>query len=424
MRQILLVEDSKMFGRMVKAKIEKSFDVPVFWAKSLAETEKLLLMSKGSFSLALLDYSLPDAQHGEVIDRVVAEGITTFVFTGDLTDEVRNVVWSKKVADYILKEDPSSLDYIISAIRQVEENQGSMVLVVGDSPDYRISISELLYIRKFRVVTAVDGKSAMNILAEYPGIKLVITDFALSGMDGCSFCQKVREKYKQDRLAIIGFSSTNEGNIGARFIKSGANDFLIQRSFLVEEFYCRVNHCLETLNLIGKIREGAIRDFLTGLYNRRYFFDAGCELLSRCRQSGEGLACIMVDIDYFKKVNDTYGHAIGDLVIKGIGRMLGEDAGPKDIVARIGGEEFCILAPGVTNGDIFARFEDLRLKIETTAAAILPDAPPLSVTVSVGICCRTSDGLDQMMKLADDCLYRAKACGRNRVEIFKSVENN
>jgi len=424
MRQILLVEDSKMFGRMVKAKIEKIFDVPVFWAKSLAETENLLLMSKGNFSLALLDYSLPDAPHGEVIDRVVAEGITSFVFTSDVTDEVRNVVWSKKVADYILKEDPSSLDYIVSAIRQVEENQGSMVLIVGDSPDYRISISELLYIRKFRVVTAADGKSAMNILAEYPGIKLVITDFALSGMDGCSFCQKVREKYKQDRLAIIGFSSTNEGNIGARFIKSGANDFLIQRSFLVEDFYCRVNHCLETLNLIAKIREGAIRDFLTGLYNRRYFFDAGYELLSRCRQSGEGLACIMVDIDSFKKVNDTYGHAAGDQVIKGIARMLDEDAGPKDIVARIGGEEFCVLAPGVTNDAIFARFEALRLTIEATAAAISPDTPPLFVTVSIGICCSTNDSLEQIMKLADDCLYRAKACGRNRVEIFKSLENN
>ncbi|MBU1568715.1 MAG: diguanylate cyclase [Proteobacteria bacterium] len=424
MRQILLVEGSNMFGRLAKAKIEKFFDIPVFWTKTLAETEKLLAMAKGNFSMALLDFDLPDAPNGEVIDRVIAEGITTFVFTAELNDEVRNSVWSKKVADYILKEDPNSIDYIIAAMRQLAENQESLVLVVGDSADYRTLVSELLYVRKFRVLNATDGKSALEILSQHPEVKLVITDFVMPGMDGCTLCQKIREKYRHDRLAIIGFAAKNEGNIGARFIKSGANDFIIRQSFLVEEFYCRVNHCMETLSLIGKIREGANRDFLTGLYSRRYFFDAGSELLRRCRESGERLACIMLDIDFFKKVNDTFGHDVGDLVIKNMARMLREDSGNRDIVARIGGEEFCILSPGGTKREVVARFEKLRRKIKETPATKLQDKRPLFISTSIGICSEIGDSLERMMKIADECLYKAKEGGRNRVEAWEPLGNN
>ncbi len=415
MQQILLVEDSKMFGKLAKAKIEKIFDIPVFWTRTLAETEKLLAMAKGNFSMALLDFNLPDAPNGECIDRVVAEGITTFVFTAELNDEVRNFVWSKKVADYILKEDPNSLEYIVAAMRQLEENQDSLVLVVGDSADYRTVVSELLYVRKFRVLNATDGKSALEILCQHPEVKLVITDFIMPGMDGCTLCQKIREKYRRDRLAIIGFAAKNEGNIGARFIKNGANDFIIWQSFLVEEFYCRVNHCMETLSLIGKIREGAIRDFLTGLYNRRYFFDAGNELLNHCRESGERLACIMLDIDFFKKVNDTYGHDVGDLVIKSMARMLREDSGSHDIVARIGGEEFCILTPGGARREVIARFENLRRKIKETPVTML-DKKQIFISASIGVCSEMADSLELTMKIADECLYKAKEGGRNRLE--------
>jgi diguanylate cyclase (GGDEF)-like protein len=416
MRQVLLVEDSKMFGKLAKAKIEKTFDIPVFWIRSLAEADKLLAMAKGNFSMAVVDYNLPDAPNGEAINRVIAEGISTFVFTADLTDEVRNNVWSKKVADYILKEDPSSLDYIMAAMHRLEENKDSLVLVVGDSTNYRTLVSDLLYVRKFRVLNATDGKTALEILTQYPDIKLVITDFILPGMDGCTLCQKIRENFKQDRLAIIGFSTKNEGNIGARFIKSGANDFIIRQSFMVEEFYCRVNHCMENLHLIAKIREGAIRDFLTGLYNRRYFFDAGGELLSRCQKNGEKLACVMLDIDFFKNVNDTYGHDVGDLVIKSVSQMLLEDAGAQDIVSRIGGEEFCILTPGAGNSDVVARLEKLRRKIEASPAALLTDKEPLFVTVSIGVCSEIYNSLELMLKVADECLYKAKENGRNRVE--------
>ncbi len=249
MRQILLVEDSTMFGRLTKAKLETVFDVPVHWAKTLAETITLLDGEKNVFSMAVLDVNLPDAPQGEVIDEVVGRGISTLVFTSNITEEIRSLVWSKKVADYILKDDPNSLDYMIMAIKRMESNGDNLVLVVEGSDGKRSFFSELLYVRKYRVINARNGEEALAILQKYPEIKLVVVQYFLPDMDGWSFCRKVREKFKRDQLAIVGIVAKGGKNIGIRFIKSGATDFILEESFMVEEFYCRVDQCMEMINL-------------------------------------------------------------------------------------------------------------------------------------------------------------------------------
>ncbi|WP_163338593.1 diguanylate cyclase [Desulfopila sp. IMCC35008] len=418
MQNILLVEDSNMFGRIAKKKIEKVFDVPVYWTKSLAETEKILEVGKGSFSMALLDVNLPDAPNGEVIDLVVNRGISSLVFTSNVSDEVRNLVWSKKVADYILKEDPNSLEYIVSAMQQLEKNDENLILVVDDSSMYRSMLSDLLYIRKYRVINGNNGEEGLDILDKYPEIKLVITDYNMPVMDGASFCQKIREKKKSDQLAIIGVSSEDDPSLGARFLKSGADDFIVKGGFLVEEFYSRVQRCLKQIDLFQQIRESAIRDFLTGLYNRRYFFEAGTELVSRCELKGEPLYCAIIDIDNFKSVNDTYGHDVGDIVIKVIAQSMRDLSREEDIVARIGGEEFCILGPVASVDDGLEQCETLRQHIAMTPVAV-GDGGSLGVSVSTGVCFALGGDLDNLTKRADECLYRAKQNGKNRVEFVR-----
>lgn len=417
MQNVLLVEDSNMFGKIAKLTIEKVFRTRVFWAKSLAETNSLLAMGPGTFSMALLDFNLPDAPNGEVIDRVVTEGISSLVFTSNMSDEVRNLVWSKKVADYILKEDPNSLEYIVTAMEQLERNHENKILVVDDSASYRTQLSDLLYIRKYRVINATSAEEGLPLLEKYPEIKLVITGFNMPGLNGALFCQKIREKKKFNQLAIIGSSSENDPSLGARFLKSGADDFIVKQGFLVEEFYSRVQKCLSQIELFKKIREYAIRDFLTGLYNRRYYFEAGAELISRNQSEGHLLYCAIVDIDFFKKVNDTYGHDVGDVVIQKIAELLQKDGGKNDVVARIGGEEFGMLGVLESVEDERERFEKLRQKIEALSIFIKKDEELcLSVTCSIGLFFANSGGLHWLTKRADECLYLAKQRGRNRVE--------
>lgn len=254
MHQILLVEDSMMFGRLAKKRLENTFDVPVYWAKSLAETQGVLREKDGNFSVALLDFNLPDAPQGEVIDQVVNHGISSIVFTTNMSDEVRSLIWGKRVADYIIKEDPNSLDYIVSVIRQFEMNQNTLVLVVDSSESRRTYLSELLYVKKFRVLNASDNKSALEILEQYPDIKLVLADFETSDADGRQFCQKIRENHTLENLAIVGFIPCADRLSGIKYLKSGASDYVIKDPFLVEEFYSKINRALEMVNLYSQLR--------------------------------------------------------------------------------------------------------------------------------------------------------------------------
>lgn len=413
MKNVLLVEDSPMFGKLAKKKIESAFDVPVFWAKSYAETEDLLKKANGDFSCALLDYSLPDATNGEVIDLVISHGITSFVFTANASEEVRSHVWSKKVADYILKDDPNSIDYIVSTMERVENNQDTLILVVDDSKTFRTMISELLYVRKYRVINASSAESALNILKKYPEIKLMITDYNMPQTDGFKLCQQVRLQYSAEHMAIIGMSSEEDISLGAQFIKSGANDFVVKQSFLVEEFYSRIKNCIETIELFTKLRQAANCDFLTNLYNRRHFFEAGEKLLAEKKESETALSCTILDIDHFKQINDTYGHDVGDEVLRSFSKLLKENSSEYELVARTGGEEFCILTPGLDLCGTVDRFEDLRTKIENSPLTTLPDGSSLYITVSMGICAVPGENIDQMLTTADAKLYEAKGSGRN-----------
>lgn len=417
MQQILLVEDSLMFGKLAKRKIEKEFDLTVFWAKSYKETEAILQEEGASFSMALLDFNLPDAPEGQVIDRVVKEGISSFVFTGSMSEEVRTKVWKKKVADYIIKEDPNSLHHVVTAMRQMQENQQSLVLFVDGSSSFRTEISELLYIRQYRVLNASDGTTALDILDQYPEIKLVITDFNMPDMDGCMLCQKIREKHKAEQLALIGFSSSEDRSLGARFLKAGANDFMTKQSFLVEEFYSRVHRCLESVRLIEKIHESTTRDFLTGLSNRQHLFETGSAMATECFAKEQSYSCSLIDIDLFKQVNDEFGYGVGDEVINKVSEILIDTSGEQDIVGRVGGQEFCILSPDDSQENCFTRMEIFRKIIESTAVATSHNRGEVFVTCSIGTVVTTSEGLEAMLGLASDRLDRAKESGRNRVEI-------
>ncbi len=170
---------------------------------------------------------------------------------------------------------------------QLEKNRKRLVLVVDDSNSFRTMLSELLYVRQFRVVNASDGQTALGIIANHPEISIVITDFEMPGIDGCTLCRKIRETRSHDDITIIGMSSIDDKTIGARFQKSGADDFMSKNKLQVEEFYSRVDRCAKMMNLVAQAKNSAERDFLTGLYNRRYFFDAGTILLEKQKRQGE-----------------------------------------------------------------------------------------------------------------------------------------
>jgi diguanylate cyclase (GGDEF)-like protein len=153
---------------------------------------------------------------------------------------------------------------------------------------------------------------------------------------------------------------------------------------------------------------------MTGLYNRRYLFDTGVKMFETMIRGKSQPVVAVLDLDFFKKVNDTHGHEVGDLVLKHISTLLNDEMRRgTDIAVRLGGEEFCILAQMQSSGDAAPFFEKIRTSIE--AATIETLAGDIPVTASIGVCNETKETLEDMITAADAMVYKAKEGGRNQV---------
>ncbi len=414
---VLIVEDSTTFSNLLKRRISQELGLPTLVAASLAETKKLLFDHFDEIFVALLDLNLPDAPDGEVIAPVLAYGIPVIVFTGTYSDETREALLSRNVLDYVTKESAEDLNYLLKLITRLQKNCATKILVVDDSATARLFIMNLLRLRKFDALEAENGARALALLDKHPDIKMVITDYSMPEMDGFELTRRIRAKRNREQLAIIGISALGSGAMSAQFLKKGANDFLV-KPFVNEEFFCRIEQNLDLMEYIDEIHYLSQRDYLTGLGNRRYFFDAAPKLLAAAKREGQPVSVTMLDIDHFKKVNDRYGHDGGDAALRHLALIMREFESPRTLVARFGGEEFCIVFVDDA-GDAPQRIETLRQRIATSPVPWQDGQ--LSITVSLGHNLGPAEDLESLLALADELLYRAKQGGRNQVaEIIKS----
>jgi diguanylate cyclase (GGDEF)-like protein len=187
---------------------------------------------------------------------------------------------------------------------------------------------------------------------------------------------------------------------------------------LPEEFFCRISQNLDTLDRIKALRRAARRDYLTGMYNRRFFFESAGPIFANAARSGSDLMVAMIDIDHFKSVNDTYGHDMGDEVLKSVAETLTGLVRETDIIARFGGEEFCLLAPAVSVENVPGFLEKIRDRVSKLS---FQDGA-FSITVSIGATSLMNSALESMITQSDQMLYQAKESGRNRV-VIETMEN-
>ncbi len=267
-------------------------------------------------------------------------------------------------------------------------------------------MKQMLEKQLFDVSTANDGQQALEILKADPDIKLLMTDYAMPTMDGFELVKAVRNFRGRDDLAVIGLSGAGKHGLSARFIKYGANDFLT-KPFMNEEFHCRVLQTMEQLSLIADIKESAFRDHLTGLYNRRYFYQYAEKLLKNQNQNN---TLALLDVDFFKNINDTFGHEGGDQALKQVGSLI-RSTFAKFTVARVGGEEFAIVLPDIDLARAREYLEAFRKKMASYDFSISDKS--CTITASIGLAEFQNTNLKDAMRVADKALYEAKSKGRN-----------
>jgi diguanylate cyclase (GGDEF)-like protein len=415
--RILIVDDSPLICKVVKATLENALTLPIDTAASLAECQALLSQHPGRYPVAVVDLNLPDAANGEAVDAALGAGCATIVLTASLDEKLHESITRKPIADYVIKQSPGAFETVQKDVLRLLRNRSRKVLLVDDSASFRMYLKVLLAAQRLQIIEAENGKAALELLAQHPDLSLVISDFEMPEMDGVTLTARLRSQHPASRLGVIGLTGSGDTFVGVRFLKAGAND-IVRKPFLAEEFIGRLNNCLDQLDNIQTIQDQANRDYLTKLHNRRYFFETAVPLFSSAKRGHIQLAAGMVDIDFFKRINDTHGHDIGDKAIVSVARALSAAFRTTDVVARMGGEEFCVLL--VNAESPVEVFERLRQRI---AAIEIPleSGETLRFTGSIGVCASHGDALEEMVNNADSALYAAKQGGRNRVELFESA---
>jgi len=412
--KILIVEDNKALARLIAKKMEDKVEMEIDVAYTMAEAQAFLSDPKEYF-IALLDLNLPDAPNGEIVDYVISKGLPSIVLTGSMDDATRESFIHKDIVDYVYKGNMDDINYIFKIINRLSKNRQYKVMVAEDSAPFRNNLKKILTSLQFQVFTAAHGDEAMSYFADNPDMKLVVCDYRMPVKDGLEVLKEIRAAGDKNQIGVLMMTSPSENVNGAIFLKNGANDF-IAKPFVKEELICRVNNLIEAMENINQIADFANKDFLTGVYNRRYFYEDMNEYVAHAEERAEPYAVAMLDIDHFKQINDTYGHDGGDRALKTLAKKLIDETKKGDLVARFGGEEFCIVLKNVSNEEAVKFFVNLRASIANCKVRLKKEQ--IKFTVSIGVAFSRSDyRLDELLELADEALYRAKENGRNRVEI-------
>ncbi len=414
MKKVLVVDDSQTILTLIKSEIALHSDIEAFYADSYKSAMRLIREHRGQFHAALLDLNLPDAPEGEIVKLANANKIPAVILSATINEELKDRVMKKDVVDFVVKDTPQSVKFAVNAILRTLKNYDTTILVVDDSKLYRETLKNSLQRIHLNVIEAEDGQEALAIIKENKNISLVITDYEMPNMNGIELTYQLRNEYQKDELAIIAMSTIDNSEVVGAFLRFGANDFL-NKPFTHYEVVTRINSNLELIDLFTTLKDRANKDFLTGMFNRRYFFDSGIPIFKKNKRKVYPLAIAMIDIDKFKNINDTYGHDVGDDAIKEIKTILDQNLRESDLVARFGGEEFCILLEEINIHNVKSLFEKIRAAFESNV--IHTNGIDISYTISTGICYGILDSLDAMIQLSDEALYEAKTTGRNKVVI-------
>lgn len=410
--RILVVESSDLYARMIKAALEKVFTGPIDVTSTFDEVKKLTETSNRDYFLSLLNLSIPGAPAGEAVAYVRSKGIAAVVFTSSMEEETVAQIKALGVIDYIFKESAVNLDYMSRLVRRIHRNRRTTALIVDDSLMIRMLMRRLLEKQLFNVMEAEDGEEALEMIRENDEIALVVVDYQMPKMDGFEFIKKLRGFKNSGQLAIVGISAIEDEAVATNFMRYGADDFST-KPIRAEEFSTRISLCMDRRDLMNELSFSATTDFLTGLSNRRHFLSNANVLYASAKRGQLSIFCAMLDIDFFKNVNDTYGHDAGDEVLKTVAGALKNRIRDSDLIARFGGEEFCLLAVNVDPDAKDTFFNELRTTVSDLEFDL--NGEKVHVTVSIGVCETLGNSIEDMISTADSSLYDAKEGGRNKV---------
>jgi two-component system cell cycle response regulator len=449
--RVLVVDDVATNVKLMEARLSAEyFDV----VTAMSGAEALIICERAECDLVLLDVMMPDMDGFEVCRRLKTNPATHHIpvvmvtaldqpsdrvrgleagaddFLSKPTPElaliarVRSLTRLKMVTDELRMRAVTSREIGIESPEReavADTGRGGRVLIVDDRPASYERVASTLA-AEHSVEIEADPSEALFRAAE-GNYDLVIVSFNLENFDALRLCSQIRSLDRTRNVPILALTEPDNTARMLRGLEIGVNDYLmrpIDKNELLARARSQVRKRRYTERLRDNVQisiEMAITDALTGLFNRRYLESHLASLMEQAGARGKPLAVMMLDIDYFKSINDTYGHDAGDDVLRDFAMRIKRSIRGIDLAARCGGEEFVIVMPETDLTVAAMVAERLRRRIAGEPFVISQGARSIPVTLSIGIAGLRGheDTAASLIKRADQALYRAKRDGRNRV---------
>lgn len=453
--RVLVVDDLAPNVKLLSAKLQAEyFDV----VTASSGPEALQRVAESQPDLILLDVMMPGMDGFEVCRRLKSDPITTHIpivmitalsdsenrvrgleagaddfLTKPVNDialfaRARSLIRLKLTSDqWRLRERTSHKFAMIDDERPImaEPADKARILLVEDGRAVVDRILSTLSLDQDEVAVAANGSDALTGVDDQPGYDLIMISLLLTAEDGLRLCSQLRSRESTRQIPILLLADEQEMPRVAKGLELGANDYIlrpIDRNELLARVRSQIRQKRYQDRLVANYTASlsmALTDVLTGLFNRRYVMSHLDRLVARSGEQKKQFALLMLDIDHFKRINDTYGHAAGDLVLKEFAQRITRHLRSFDLAARIGGEEFVVVLPDVDLAAATAVASRLCGIIADEPMAIGLGGQKVDVTVSIGVTIggECDEPVDALLKRADEALYRAKNSGRNRVEV-------
>jgi len=449
--RVLVVDDVPANVKLLEARLSAEyFDV----ATTMSGAEALAICARAECDIVLLDVMMPDmdgfevcrqikhnpvTQHIPVImvtaldqpsDRVrgleagADEFLTKPVSEVALIARVRSLARLKMMTDELRMRAVTSKEIGIQLPGNeavADAGRQGRILVVDDRQVSHERLSSVLA-NEHMVEVETDPSQALFHAAD-GDFDLLIISLAIENFDGLRLCSQVRSLDRTRNVPILAIADANDDARMIRGMEIGINDYLM-RPIDKNELLARVRTQIRKKRYAERLRENvqqsiemAITDALTGLFNRYYMESHLAALVEQAAARDKSLTVIMLDIDYFKAINDSYGHDAGDDVLRQLATRVRKSIRGIDLACRYGGEEFVIVMPETDMAVATIVAERLRRRIAAEPFAIQQGARTIEATISIGIATLDTgdDNVAKILKRADQALYRAKRDGRNRV---------
>ncbi len=420
----LLVDPGEASGKFLTRVLER-FGLTIHRAYDVREA--LRIVRDHPIDVVLTTYVLPDGDGIALAGQLrpwLQEAAPVILVTSEHNQEMLARAFHEGVTDVFTRDDLAQLENFLNYFLAHRSDfvAGAEVLLVEDSPLQQKSIRAILERRGYRVTVAESVRAAREALTQHE-FELFVIDLVLNeGESGLALIRHLRRRPEDfvfhPIIVLTGYHDTARKN---ELYRLGVNDYVVKPPHDVE-LLARVHNLVLMRRLFVQSKERerllqvmAVTDKLTGVPNRHAYEDVAKRYFERAKRDGKPLSLLVIDIDRFKRVNDTYGHDEGDQVLTAVAQRIARSIRASDFLARFGGEEFVVLLPNCDRQHAEKKAERIRQEIEKSVRTRGGDA----VTVSVGVAelDPRRESFDEGFARADAALYAAKVQGRNRVVV-------